>query len=141
MAASKWRFCPTAGTPKGETNSLSGGGGWYLSVNNKLEGAAREEAIKLALYLTGPEFSTRYAEQFGGIGAIRLENPDLTKFDSITQEYLTVTESAVIVPIYDAQMDASVIDVMNNGLQELLSGTKSPEDLAAEIQAAQDMLP
>ncbi len=141
LGSIKMALVPNSGTPKGETNSLSGGGGWYLSVNNKLEGAAREEAIKLALYLTGPEFSTRYAEQFGGIGAIRLENPDLTKFDSITQEYLTVTESAVIVPIYDAQMDASVIDVMNNGLQELLSGTKSPEDLAAEIQAAQDMLP
>ncbi|MEG0492052.1 MAG: extracellular solute-binding protein [Clostridia bacterium] len=137
----KMALLPNSGTPKGAPNSLSGGGGWYLSVNNKLQGAQREEAMNLALYLTGPEFSKRYAEQFGGIGSIKMDSIDVSKFDQLTKDYLAVTESGLLVPIYDAYMDASVIDVMNNGLQELLAGTKEPLALAEEIQAAQDMLP
>ncbi|MEG0541246.1 MAG: extracellular solute-binding protein [Angelakisella sp.] len=137
----KVALIPNTGTPKGPKNSLSGGGGWYLSVNSKLEGAAKDEAIKLALYLTGPEFSKRYAEQFGGIGPVKTDAADLSKFDSLTQEYIKVTEQAVVVPIYDAQMDAGVCDIMNNGLQELLGGTKTAKALADEIQAAQDQLP
>lgn len=137
----KMALIPNTDTVKGAENSLSGGGGWYLSVNNKLEGNVREEAMKLALYLTGPEFSKRYAEQYGGIGAVKTDDVDVSKFDSLTQEYIRVTEEAQIVPIYDAQMDAGVCDVMNNGLQELLGGTKTPEELAQEIQQAQDQLP
>ncbi|MEG0691689.1 MAG: extracellular solute-binding protein [Oscillospiraceae bacterium] len=34
----KVALIPNTGTSKGPKNSLSGGGGWYLSVNNKLEG-------------------------------------------------------------------------------------------------------
>jgi raffinose/stachyose/melibiose transport system substrate-binding protein len=37
-------------------------------------------------------------------------------------------------------MDGAVIDVMNSGLQELLNGTMTPEKLAADIQAVQNMV-
>ena len=37
-------------------------------------------------------------------------------------------------------MDGAVIEVMNTGIQDLLNGTKTAEDLAAEIQAEQEKL-
>jgi raffinose/stachyose/melibiose transport system substrate-binding protein len=43
-----------------------------------------------------------------------------------------------LTPIYDIQMDGTVIDVMNTGLQDLLNGTVQPADLAKQIQEAQD---
>jgi raffinose/stachyose/melibiose transport system substrate-binding protein len=43
-----------------------------------------------------------------------------------------------ISPVYDAVLSPTVIDVINNGLQSLVSGQISPEELAQEIQNAVD---
>ena len=40
-----------------------------------------------------------------------------------------------LTPIYDILMDASVIEVMNSDVQELMNGSKDAQTVAAEIQA------
>lgn len=47
-------------------------------------------------------------------------------------------ETVELTPIYDILMNASVIETMNSGVQELMNGTKDAETVAAEIQAEQD---
>ena len=47
-------------------------------------------------------------------------------------------DAVELTPIYDILMDASVIEVMNSGLQELMNGTKDAQTLAAEIQKEQE---
>jgi ABC-type glycerol-3-phosphate transport system substrate-binding protein len=59
---------------------------------------------------------------------------------SIAKLFIDWLETVAVVPIYDAEMEGAVIDVMNSRIQELLNGTMSPKDVAAAIQVEQDKL-
>ncbi|MNW18539.1 hypothetical protein D3C71_2181380 [compost metagenome] len=41
-----------------------------------------------------------------------------------------------ISPVYDSKLSSAAVDVINNGLQELLMGS-SPESVAKKVQDAQ----
>ena len=48
-------------------------------------------------------------------------------------------KTTTVVPIYDAMMDAALIETMNTGLQSLLIGEMTPEELAENIQFEYEM--
>jgi len=45
-------------------------------------------------------------------------------------------KSVKIHPVYDSKLSSAAVEVINNGLQELLMGG-NPEDIAKKIQDAQ----
>lgn len=122
------------------TNSTSGGAGWYMGLSNALEGAEKEAALDFLFYVYGIGYSEDLSGTYGDLAPMTVEAADASTLPPLSVKALAVLEDATFTPIYDILMEGSVIDVMNAGLQELLNGTKTPEALAEEIQFEQDML-
>lgn len=140
IKATKMTVIPPVPNQKGDPSMISGGGGWAVTANSHLEGAKRDLAADYSLYITGPEYSTKLAQNYGEIGACNVEGVDMSKFDQLTQDYVALVNKTSFTPIYDIQMDGAVIEVMNTSMQEMLNGAKTAQQVAAEIQAEQDKL-
>lgn len=140
IKATKMAIIPPVPNQKGDPNMISGGGGWSIAANNHLEGAKRDLAADYCLYITGVDYSTKLAENYGEIGACNVKEVDMTKFDQLTQDYVALANKVGYTPIYDIEMDGAVIEVMNTAMQEMLNGAKTAEQVAKEIQAEQDKL-
>lgn len=123
-----------------EADSISGGCGWYFAVNKNLTGEELEAAMDFVFKTSGYEMSEYAANKYGIMGAGLVEDVDTTQFPQLTQDFITLVNDLDFTPVYDLVMDGAVIEVMNTGLQDLLNGNKTPEALAAEIQAEQDRL-
>jgi len=141
LKTTKMTILPPVPNQKGDPNTVSASGSWAIAVNNHLEGAKRDLAADFCLSLTGVDFSTKFAEEYGGVGACNVKKVDVTKFDQLTQDYVALAASGIgFTPVYDIEMDGAVIQTMNTSLQELLNGVKSAQQVAEEIQAEQDRL-
>lgn len=123
---------------KGEANHTSGGCGWYMGMA-KQEDPEKEALVQdLLMTLGGYEYSEFLTEKYGLAAPSVVEGVDMAEFPPATQEYIKLMDTVELTPIYDILMDASVIEVMNSGLQELMNGTKDAQTLAAEIQKEQE---
>jgi multiple sugar transport system substrate-binding protein/raffinose/stachyose/melibiose transport system substrate-binding protein len=124
---------PTGATAT--TKTQAAGNGMALGINPKLSGEKLELAKDLILSITCPVFAEYLANNYAQTGACAVENVNLSKFDAFTSDFFRFNESPVC-QIYDSFMDGNVVSVMNIGLQEMLNGTKTPEQVAEESQAA-----
>ena len=130
-----------AGASGGSPTSLSNASGWFVAVNNKLTGAKREAAIKAAFELYGPDYCAYMGKTYGSLSPIKAElTTDGIDPLNIAYNEIASANAASGVPVYDVELNGSIIDVMNKGLQEVLAGTMEPDALAASIQAEQDAL-
>ena len=59
---------------------------------------------------------------------VTIDKPIAAKFDAFAKD-------RPFIPVYDHQLSSGVIDVMQGGLQELLIGRVTPEELAERIQS------
>lgn len=125
----------------GNANTTSGGYGWFFAVNSELAGTEKGElCMELLLKTCGYEMSEYYMENYGLLGACRVEDPNLAGVDRMSAKFAAaVSEIDNFTPVYDLLMDASVIEVMNTGIQKMLNGEKSAAELAQEIQDIQEV--
>lgn len=123
-----------AGATKGEQGSMSSSSGWFVAINSKLEGEKLEAALDFAFGIAGPEFSRRNAELQGGLSPVKVD-VDFSKFPELRQEYVRLAQVVPQAPVYDVVLPGNIVDVLNAGMQEVMAGTKTPEALAAEVQA------
>jgi len=123
---------------KGEKDAISGGAGWYVAINKNLTGAKLDTAMDFLFSTAGYDFSKLYMEKYGMMGPSLVDGTDMSTFPQLTQDFAALMKKVQFTPIYDMQMEGGIIEVMNTGLQEVLNGTKSGEDLAKQLQAAQD---
>ena len=100
--------------------------------------AKRELVMDLLKALTD-ERQANVTASMGGVTAWANPEYDTAKVPALFNEYNAMIKDITAVPIYDACMDASVIETMNVGLQSLLIGEKAPEELADEIQMEQEL--
>lgn len=120
---------------KGDTSSVSTGCGWFVCVNNKLEGTKLDAAAKLALYISGPAFSQKMSD-VGLIGPCKTVATDPNAFDVLNQKYLTFMDGiSSSCTIYDSRINASVIETMNDQFVELLAGATDVDTAAETIQS------
>jgi raffinose/stachyose/melibiose transport system substrate-binding protein len=125
---------PSVPGGKGDPSSVSGGSGWGYAINAGVT-PEKEKAIgKLIAALTGAE-AARATIENNGQPAGRTASYDKSKVAPLSNEYFALVSKLKFTPIYDIQLNAPVIEVMNSGLQELLIGTVTPQQLAARIQA------
>lgn len=140
LSQTKVAILPPVDGGKGDNNTISGGAGWYVAVNKNLEGAKLDAAMDFLFSTAGYDFSRVYAEKYGMTGPSLIEGTDLTQFPQLTQDFAALTGSLTFTPIYDMLMEGSIIESMNTGLQEVLNGTKTGQELAAQLQSGQDSL-
>jgi ABC-type glycerol-3-phosphate transport system substrate-binding protein len=133
-------YVPSFSGQKGAKNTTSGGSAWSYSANSKLTGAALDAAVKYIEYTTGVDYSQYLMDDEGQPGPVPVSPKPGADISPLAKLYTDWLETIAVVPIYDAQMEGAVIDVMNSRIQELLNGTMSPRDVAAAIQVEQDKL-
>lgn len=118
---------------KGNPEAITGGAGWAIAVNSQISPEKLEAVKGLLKAMTGPEYGTE-AIKAGTLSAVNPgENVEIT--DEIAAKFDTFAAGRPFIPVYDHQLSSGVIDVMQSGLQELLIGRVTPEELAGRIQA------
>lgn len=125
----------------GAADSTSGGCGWYCAMNSNLAGTEKEQAaLDFMFKVFGYDLSEYLVTEYGFISPCIVEGVDISTYPQLTQDYVALMDSTTLTPIYDIRMEASVIETMNKGIQELFNGDTSPEELAAAIQAEQELI-
>jgi raffinose/stachyose/melibiose transport system substrate-binding protein len=125
----------------GEINkqSVSAIAGVGLGINKDLTGAKLEAAKKLVEFYYSKEFLTMKWET----GAFVPSRQDVTsdKLEPLMVKlplfYKSIPKTTYVL---DGSLDPSVFNVLNDGLQAIGLGVKTPADVAAEMQKAQDLL-
>lgn len=121
---------------KGEPGVLTGGSGWSFAASSKVEGAKQDAIVDLVQALTSPDTA-----------AITLENnqmPPLRKeivdFDQSKVSGLQnqmnelMADAPVIATMYAVQVNPAVAEALYRKTQEIMVGTATPKEAAAEVQ-------
>lgn len=120
-------------------NSQNIGLGYAVAINAKLADNPEKlaAAIDLAEYITGPAFANYVAQNYALGGLTKVADVDLSAFDQITQDFYNWSYvDTETCEIYDSYITNAVWDVLNTDLQTLMNGDMTPEDVAANAQAA-----
>lgn len=120
-------------------NSQNIGLGYAVAINAKLADDPEKlaAAIDLAEYITGPEFASYVAENYALGGLTKVADVDLSAFDPITQDFYNWSYvDTETCEIYDSYITNAVWDVLNTDLQTMMNGDMTPEEVAANAQAA-----
>jgi raffinose/stachyose/melibiose transport system substrate-binding protein len=133
-------FPDIEGAKLNKSTSVILGTGWAMSAAIPKGSAKEEAAWRVIKWLTGPEIQTRNFKSGG------LPSPSRTDidFDAIEVEPITRavanlgTEYAAGTCVIDGVFHSDVFNPLNDGLQELGLGTKTPLQASYEIQKAFD---
>lgn len=120
-------------------NSQNIGLGYAIAINPKVaeDPDKLAAAIDLAQELTGPAFASYVAENYALGGLTKVDDVDLSGFDQITQDFYNWSYvDTETCEIYDSYISSAVWDVLNTDLQTMMNGDMTPEDVAANAQAA-----
>ena len=138
--ATKLAILPSVENGSDNQKTISGGCVWFTSLSNKVqEGEKRKLCMDLVKALTGKKVADLTAS-YGGVTPWANPEYDENSVPQLYNDYLNLMEDVVNVPVYDACMDSGVVETMNAGLQSLLIGEKTPQDLAEEIQLEQEQV-
>ncbi|WP_019534378.1 extracellular solute-binding protein [Paenibacillus ginsengihumi] len=119
---------------KGDPQSTSGVVGTGMGVSKKLEGARKDAAMELLYALAGPEGQKATLDS-STLVSYNIEL-DESKAHPLFVELNNLMKETKISPVYDSKLSSAAVEVINNGLQELLMGG-NPETIAQKIQDAQ----
>jgi len=125
---------PSVEGGKGDPNSVSGGSGWGYAINSSVSGDKLAAIGKLVAATTGAD-AARVTIENNGQPAGRAASYDKSKVAPLSNEYFALVSRLKFTPIYDIQLNAPIIEVMNSGLQELLISSITPQQLAQRIEA------
>ncbi|MBY0148867.1 extracellular solute-binding protein [Neobacillus niacini] len=115
---------------EGDTEKISGAAGGGIALNAELSGKKKEAAFKFLEYFYGDEL-------YQGLAKSNIVVPVQVEMDdSIPEIYQTANGFAQggLAPVYDATLTPELTDMINNGLQSITIGEKTPKELAEEMQ-------
>jgi len=124
---------------KGLPMSLAGGSGFGWAYNYKLDDAKREAALRFIKYFTTGEY-VKYLYEVGGAPAAVVTGADDSKLTPLTQNANAYVAQCNFLPVYDVVFPAEVYTEFYVGIQEILTGTSTPEQVAQSAQDALDRL-
>lgn len=130
---------PSIEGAKGDTNVQNIGLGYGMAINSKVaeDPEKLDAAIDLIYKLTGPDFANFVAANYALGGLTQVDDVDLSKFDSVTQDFYNWSYvDTNTCEIYDSYVSSAVWDVFNTELQDMLNGDTDPETVAKDTQEA-----
>jgi raffinose/stachyose/melibiose transport system substrate-binding protein len=108
--------------------------GEALAMNAKLTGPKADAAWKFLSYIYGQEGSD-ILMRYGVVPTYKL-NYDHYNLDNLNKQYIRLTNGQSMGYVIDAKMDGEgVNNLLNPGIQAVMMGDKTPEQLAAEYEA------
>lgn len=124
-----------------QRNSQNGGFGYGVAINAKLADDPEKlaVAIDLAYTLAGREFAEYVASHYALGGLVKVSGVDFSAFDQWDVDFYNFSYvDTATSPIYDSFINGAVWGVLNEDMQAMLNGSMTPEDVAANAQAAYD---
>jgi raffinose/stachyose/melibiose transport system substrate-binding protein len=125
---------PAVDGGKGAAGTTAGVVGTGMGISKKVTGAKKDAAMELLYALGGPE------GQKATLGSSTLVSykidVDKSTAHPLFVELNELMKNVKITPVYDSKLSSAAVEVINNGLQELLNGG-SPEAIAKKVQDAQ----
>ncbi|CAG7644769.1 hypothetical protein PAESOLCIP111_04802 [Paenibacillus solanacearum] len=125
---------PAVDGGKGNAQTTSGVVGTGMGVSKKVTGARKDAAMQLLYALSGPEGQKATLES-STLVSYKIDL-DKSKAHPLFVELNELMKNTKISPVYDSKLTSAAVEVVNNGLQELLMGG-NPEAIAKKIQDAQ----
>jgi raffinose/stachyose/melibiose transport system substrate-binding protein len=121
---------PSFAEGQGDQAKIAGVAGGGIALNKELSDEKKEAAFEFLKFFYSDEMYQQLLEA-NIIVPVNLEMGDdipeiFQKANAFAQEGLA--------PVYDAVLTPGLTDVINNGLQSITLGEKTPEELAAEMQ-------
>ena len=130
---------PQSADASHQRNSQNIGLGYAVAINPAVADDPDKlaAAIDFAYYVTGPEFSAFVANNYALGGLTAAPDVDWSKFDQWDVDFYNFSYvDTAACEIYDSYIDGAVWGVLNPDLQSLMNGSMTPEDVAANAQAA-----
>ena len=121
----------------GEANEVTWAAGWGWGISGKLEGAKRDAAVALVKALSDEDYG-RGRIEIGQAAAQNITDFDASKLPPLLVKLNTMSQDWKAVPILTLGFPTSVTDVLSEGLQEIITGQATPEEVAADVQAEYD---
>ncbi|MEG1012158.1 MAG: hypothetical protein RSE54_09860, partial [Ruthenibacterium sp.] len=118
---------------KGKGTTTIGAQNSGIAVNVNLDGAKKEAAFTFLQYFFAEDMYTKLVDAGFLV-------PATVTTDTVTPglQALIDLNSVKMSSVYDTILPASVVTVLQNGLQALTMGDTAPDALAQELQTAMD---
>ena len=117
----------------GNPKAMSGGSGSGLAVGVKGYAEKEEIIAELLKFVCGEEYAKEISAK-GEPSAFPVSDYDKSGVSDLAVKYAEMAATLEFSPIYDSFLNPAVVSTMNEGLQELLIGSVTPEALAGRIQ-------
>ena len=103
-------------------------------MNAKLKGAKADAAWKFISFVSGKEAS-KILTEYGTISTYKF-NMDELNIDQLSKQYAELISNQTMGYVIDDKMDSEgVNNLLNPGIQAVMIGQKTSEQLAAEYEA------
>lgn len=122
-------FFPLPVVNKKNPAKIWGGAGASFTVNSKSK--KKETAVDFLKWLTAKEQQSYLLKETNNLPSAKGLESEL---DSKLQSLLKGLESATHPNIWPVEEDSRVIEIMDKGLQQIVLGEKTPEEVATKIQ-------
>ncbi len=119
---------------KGNPEVITGGSGWAYAINANIDPAKLPAVKKYLRAVAGVEFANEMAKIGTNTVIEPTENNQGDTSKIIGTKFNEFQKGRPYIPVYDHQLSSGIMEVMQSGLQELLIGRITPEDLAQKIQ-------
>ncbi|WP_010271601.1 extracellular solute-binding protein [Paenibacillus senegalensis] len=133
LDSTRLALMPSIPGGKGSPSSIPAMVGTGLGISSRLHGEQLEAAYQLLYALSGPD-AQQAIFQSNTLVSYKL---DLNKeAPRLFRELHQLTENSELAPAYESVLTSAALDVLNEGIRELLNGGEA-EEIAYNIQAAQ----
>lgn len=119
---------PSIDGGKGNPGMMAGHTATGLGVNSSLEGKEKEAALEFIEWF----YSEDLYEDLMKDGSLVPVEVSADGIPELLTEANNVADG--VTPVYDATLEQDLITTINNGLQSLLTGSTTPEELAKQMQ-------
>lgn len=110
-----------------------GGAGTSLMVNNK--SPMKEEAVKFLKWITAKDQQITLVEKTNNLPAIKGCQEQLS---DVLKELMNSFTELTHPNVWPKNEDSRVIEILNRGLQQIVMGLKTPQQIAEEIQKVKE---
>lgn len=134
LASTHVGLMPAVEGEKGTKYDTAAGAGWNYMINSNLEGDDLTACLAFLKAVTTGEYANDALQQ-GFISAGKAENADTSTLEPLFAEYYELAATMNNCSIFDCVLPAEIgSGVLYADTQQLIAGTMTPEDIAADCQ-------
>lgn len=120
---------------KGDANVMSGVSATGIAINAKVSPEQKAAIESLIMFTTNSDAQQMYAKSNIPVSYKKVDF-DASTIDPIYAKLTQLISEHPLVTVYDSALNSEQADIINNGLQAIMSNQKTPEQIAEQLQAA-----